>query len=74
MLEKVMFIVLMTGLLLLLSYIDKKYNLGLTTDGTKQPKEPLKTQNAELKQRIETLERIVTEPKFELNQELAKLK
>ena len=74
MLEKVMFIVLMTGLLLLLSYIDKKYNLGLTTDGSEQPKEPLKTQNTELKQRIETLERIVTEPKFELNQELAKLK
>lgn len=74
MLEKVMFMVLITGLLLLLTYIDKKYDLGLTTDGCKQPKEPLKTQNYELRQRIETLERIVTEPKFELNQELAKLK
>lgn len=74
MLEKIMFIVLITGLLLLLSYIDKKYNLGLTTDGSEQQKKPRKTQNTELKQRIETLERIVTEPKFELNQELAKLK
>ena len=76
MLEKIIFVVLVTGLILLLAYLDKKFELGLCDDIKAKPEtdKQLKQQNLELKERVEVLERIVTEPKFQLNQELAKLK
>lgn len=81
MLEKMTIIVFVTGFILLMAYLDKKFNLGLNdmagfddqAPKDKQLNQQLKQENSELKQRIEVLERIVTEPKFELDQQLSKL-
>ena len=74
MLEKTVFIILLTAFILLLAFLDKKYQLGLTTSPqTIKKDEELHSESRELKARIEVLERIVTEPKYELNQAIRNL-
>ncbi len=79
MLEKIVIIAAFVALFVLLTYLDKKLNLGLTGDmncetGSQGPKEnSTQKENSALRERIEVLERIVTEPKYQLNQEISKL-
>lgn len=74
MFEKIAFITLLTAFILLLAFIDKKYHLGLTTStSSKVTDDNLSSENKELKARVEVLERIVTEPKYELNKAIRNL-
>lgn len=76
MLEKITLMILFAGFFLLMAYLDKRFDLGLsqTSETSNKNKERrLEEQNKELRSRVEVLERIVTEPKYELNKELSKL-
>lgn len=76
MLEKITLMILFAGFFLLMAYLDKRFDLGLsqTSETSNNNKEErLQEQNKELRSRVEVLERIVTEPKYELNKELSKL-
>lgn len=70
----------------LITWLDKKYQLGLSEqsgtwfDDNTQPKQQkpsaiktLEEENQALRKRIEVLEKIVTEPSYELNKEINKL-
>lgn len=76
MLEKITLMILFAGFFLLMAYLDKRFDLGLSQTSqtsTNSKGERLQEQNKELRSRVEVLERIVTEPKYELNKELSKL-
>ncbi|MDN3652349.1 hypothetical protein QWY77_06185 [Thalassotalea ponticola] len=74
MLEKIILITVLTAFILVLAYVDKKYQLGLTDDtASTDHKKPSTHDTKQLQKRIEVLEKIVTEPSYELNQELEKM-
>lgn len=79
MLEKTTLIILFTAMFILLAYLDKRFCLGLMQDqgenkDSQSPKQnKIEQDNRELRDRIETLERIVTEPKYDLAREINSL-
>lgn len=78
MLEKITLLILFTALFLILAYLDKRFNLGLCQNSEQSTDKPSNkhfvNENKALKSRIEVLERIVTEPKYELEKEINKLR
>lgn len=73
MLEKITLFILFTGFFLFLAYLDKRFHLGMSQiDGKSLNKQSTKEDKA-LQKRVEVLERIVTEPKYELDKEISRL-
>ncbi|WP_371187063.1 hypothetical protein [Thalassotalea maritima] len=75
MLEKFILMTLITLAIVVLAYLDKKYQLGLNgqPDNINNKAKHNDEDCNNIRERIETLEKIVTEPSYQLNKDIEQL-